>query len=210
MEKARRLRLAEARRSEYGDSAKYVTFVAVDSEGEVRDDERVVATPDRKAIGRARSLAGHDMLVTSEADMPEAEVYDTYHRLWRIEETFRVMKSELDARPVYLRRHDSIVGHFLICYVAVLLVRLLQVHVLGDEFGSGQLFGFMRGFRAVKVSERRYVNISRSSPVIDRLKEVTGLPLDHYHLTKGEYDRILGYRFPSLKATGQEESKGSI
>ena len=43
------------------------------------------------------------MLVTSEADMPEAEVYDTYHRLWRIEETFRVIKSELDARPVYLR-----------------------------------------------------------------------------------------------------------
>lgn len=210
VEKARRLRLAEARRSEYGDSAKYVTFVAVDSEGEVRDDERVVATPDREAIGRARSLAGHDMLVTSEADMPEAEVYDTYHRLWRIEETFRVMKSELGARPVCLRRHDSIVGHFLVCYVAVLLVRLLQVHVLGDEFGSGQLFGFMRGFRAVRVSERRYVNISRSSPVIDRLKEVTGLPLDHYHLTKGEYDRILGYRFPSLKATGQEESKGSI
>lgn len=210
VEKARRLRLAEARRSEYGDSAKYVTFVAVDSEGEVRDDERVVATLNRKAIGRARSLAGYNMLVTSEADMPEAEVYDTYHRLWRIEETFRVMKSELDARPVYLRRHDSIVGHFLICYVAVLLVRLLQVHVLGDEFGSGQLFGFMRGFRAVRVSERRYVNISRSSPVIDRLKEVTRLPLDHYHLTKGEYDRILGYRFPSLKATGQEESKGSI
>ena len=210
VEKARRLRLAEARRSEYGDSAKYVTFVAVDAEGEVRDDERVVATPDREAIGRARSLAGYNMLVTSEADMPEAEVYDTYHRLWRIEETFRVMKSELGARPVYLRRHDSIVGHFLVCYVAVLLVRLLQVHVLGDEFGSGQLFGFIRGFRAVRVSERRYVNISRSSPVIDRLKEVTGLPLDHYHLTKGEYDRILGYRFPSLKATGQEESKGSI
>ena len=198
--------LAEARRSEYGDSAKYVTFVAVDSEGEVRDDERVVATPDRKAIGRARSLAGYNMLVTSEADMPEAEVYDTYHRLWRIEETFRVMKSELDARPVYLRRHDSIVGHFLVCYVAVLLVRLLQVHVLGDEFGSGQLFGFMRGFRAVRVSERRYVNISRSSPVIDRLKEVTGLPLDHYHLTKGEYDKILGYRFPTLGVSAREKS----
>ena len=196
----------KARRSEYGDGAKYVTFVAVDAEGEVRDDERVVATLDREAMGRARSLAGYNMLVTSEADMPEAEVYDTYHRLWRIEETFRVMKSELGARPVYLRRHDSIVGHFLVCHVAVLLVRLLQVHVLGDEFGSGQLFGLVRGFRAVRVSERRYVNISRSPPVIDRLKEVTGLPLDHYHLTKGEYDKILGYRFPTLGVSAREKS----
>jgi len=205
VEKARRLRLAQAKRSEYGDSAKYVTFVAVDGEGEV-SDEAVVATLNHKAIDRARKLAGYNMLVTSETAMGEADVYATYHRLWRIEESFRVMKTELEARPVFMRTHDSIVGHFLVCYVAVLLMRIVQMRVLRDEFGSPQVMEFMRGCRAVQVSERKYVNVTRDSPVIQRLKSETGLPLDHYYLTKGQYDKILKYRFDLSKYAGQTAS----
>ena len=203
VEKARRLRLAEARRSEYGDSAKYVTFVAVDSEGEVRDDERVVATLNRKAIGRARSLAGYNMLVTSEADMPEAEVYDTYHRLWRIEETFRVMKSELDARPVYLQRQSTITGHFLVCYLAVLLVRLLQVKVLGGRYSSEDVMGLCRGLDVCQASDRRYVNVSRRTPIIEELAARTGLPLLHFNLSKGDIKAISSCTLGMLRGEGK-------
>ena len=66
------------------------------------------------------------MMVTSETRMPASEIYAAYHRLWRIEESFRIMKSHLDARPVYLQKEETITGHFLICYLAVLLTRLLQ------------------------------------------------------------------------------------
>ena len=190
VEKARALRLAAARRSEYGDSAKFVTFAPVDKEGEVRDDARVVATLNHDAIRRARAVAGYNMIVTSETGMSAREIYDTYHRLWRIEESFRVMKSELDARPVYLQKPSSITGHFLVCYLAVLLTRLLQVRVLGDGFSSEDLTGLFRGLNVCRASERKYVNVSRRTPIIEELAGRTGLPLLHFNLTKGEVKSI--------------------
>lgn len=57
----------------------------------------------RKAIENARRFAGYNMIVTSEIHMAASKVYAAYHNLWRIEESFRVMKSQLDARPVYLQ-----------------------------------------------------------------------------------------------------------
>ena len=199
VEKARGLRLAAAKRSEYGDSAKYVTFCPVDKEGEVRDDAKVAATLNHEAIRKAKGLAGYNMLVTSETQMDAREIYATYHRLWRIEETFRVMNSELGARPVYLRRHDSIVGHFLICYLAVLLVRLLQVKVLGDRFSSEDVMGLCRGLDVCQVSERRYVNVSRRTPIIEELASRTGLPLLRFNLTKGDVNRISSCTLPMLQ-----------
>ena len=204
VEKARALRLAAARRSEYGDSAKYVTFTPVDGEGEVRDDARVVATLNRDAIRKARSVAGYNMVVTSETGMPAREIYDTYHRLWRIEESFKVMKSELDARPVYLQRRSTITGHFLVCYLAVLLMRLLQVKVLGDEFCSEEVVSLFRGLDVCQVSERRYVNVSRRTPIIEELAERTGLPLLHFNLTKGDVRKISGCTLAMLQ--GREKA----
>lgn len=103
VEKARALRLAQAKKSEYGNRAKYVTFCPVDREGEMRDDTKVAATLDYDAIRKAKSLAGYNMLVTSETKMAAQEIYGTYHELLRIEESFRVVKGELEARPVLAR-----------------------------------------------------------------------------------------------------------
>ena len=199
VEKARALRLAAAKRGEYGDSAKYVTFSPVDKEGEVRDDARVVATLNHEAVRKAKSLAGYNMIVTSETGMSAREIYDTYHNLWRIEESFKVMKSELDARPVYLQRRSTITGHFLICYLAVLLVRLLQVKVLGDEYCSEEVMGLVRGLNVCQASERKYVNVSRRTPIIEGLAERTGLPLLHFHLSKGEVKAIAGCSLQMLQ-----------
>ena len=65
--------------------------------------------------------------MTSETKMSEREIYETYHNLWRIEESFKIMKSDLDARPVFLQKESTIKGHFLICYLSVLLERLLTI-----------------------------------------------------------------------------------
>jgi transposase len=204
VEKARALRLAAARRSEYGDSARFVTFAPVDGEGEVRDDARVVATLNRDAIRRARAVAGYNMIVTSETGMSAREMHDTYHRLWRIEESFKVMKSELDARPVYLQKQSTITGHFLICYLAVLLVRLLQVKVLGDRFSSEDVMGLIRGLNVCQASERKYVNVSRRTPIIEELARRTGLPLLHFNLTKGEVKSIAGCTLAMLQGKKKE------
>ena len=206
VEKARTLRLAAARRSEYGDSAKFVTFAPVDGEGEVRDDARVVATINHEAIRKAKSVAGYNMIVTSETGMSAEEVYATYHNLWRIEESFRVMKSELDARPVYLQRRSTITGHFLVCYIAVLLTRLLQVKVLGDAFCSEDLIGLFRGLNVCRASERRYVNVSRRTPILEELAARTGLPLLHFNLTKGEVRSIAGCTLGMLRGENKKVS----
>ncbi|MDO4539217.1 MAG: IS1634 family transposase [Coriobacteriales bacterium] len=199
VEKARALRLAAAKRSAYGDSAKFVAFAPVDREGEVRDDNRVVATLDHAAIKKAKAVAGYNMLVTSETEMGPREIYSTYHNLWRIEESFRVMKSELDARPVYLQRRSAITGHFLVCYLAVLLVRLLQVKVLGDEFSSEDVIGLCRGVNVVRSSERKYVNVTRRTPIVEELAARTGLPLLRLDLGKGDVRRIAACKLQQLR-----------
>ena len=135
MEKAKKLRACEAKKSEYGDSSKYVTFVSTDKKGTKTTGKSKVEI-NEKAIENAKKLAGYNMLITSEIRMTASEIYAAYHNLWRIEESFRIMKSQLDARPVFMQKQETITGHFLICYLAVLLTRLLQIHTLKDEYGT--------------------------------------------------------------------------
>jgi transposase len=147
------------------------------------------------AIENARKLAGYNMLVTSELKMSDLEIYKAYHNLWRIEESFRVMKSELDARPVYLQKEETITGHFLICYLAVLLTRLLQFKVLENKFCSEEIFTFIRDFRIAKISDRKYMNLARSNVFIKELTKKTGLPLTSYFLSNGQIKKMLSHRF---------------
>ena len=135
------------------------------------------------------------MIVTSEIRMGASEIYAAYHNLWRIEESFRVMKSQLDARPVYLQKRDTITGHFLICYLAILLTRLFQIHILNDSFGTEEIFDFMHDFRVAKVSERKYINLTRSSSFIKELSTKTGLTLVSYFLGNEDINKMLSHRF---------------
>ena len=194
VEKAKKLKACEAKKSEYGDSAKYVTFVSADKKGQ-KTDGKVNVEINKKAIENARALAGYNMIVTSEIRMGASEIYAAYHNLWRIEESFRVMKSQLDARPVYLQKRDTITGHFLICYLAVLLTRLFQIHILNDNFGTEEIFDFMHDFRVAKVSERKYINLTRNSSFIKELSTKTGLPLTSYFLGNEDINKMLSHRF---------------
>ena len=94
------------------------------------------------------------MIFTSEINMPDTEIYSTYHNLWRIEESFKIMKSQLDARPVFLQKEDTITGHFLICYLSVLLVRIFQIKILENKYCTEEIFDFMKQFKVAKLSEK--------------------------------------------------------
>ena len=194
VEKAKALKACQAKKSEYGDSAKYVSFIAADKKGQ-ETDGKVKVELNEKAIENAKKLAGYNMMVTSELTMTASQIYNAYHNLWRIEESFRVMKSQLDARPVYLQKEETITGHFLICYLAVLLTRLFQIHVLADKYGSEALFDFMHDFRVAKVSDRKYINLTRASSFIKDLTTLTGLPLTSYFLGNEDINKMLSHRF---------------
>lgn len=194
VEKAKLLKASEARKSEYGDSAKYVSFVATDKKG-AKTDGKIKVEMNEKAIEKARELAGYNMMVTSELKMSANEIYAAYHNLWRIEESFKIMKTQLDARPIYLQKEDTIIGHFLICYLSVLLTRLVQLYALGDNYGTEEIFDFIRDFRVAKVSDRKYINLTRNSSFIRELAVKTNLPLTSYFLGNEDINKVLSHRF---------------
>ena len=194
VEKAKKLRACEAKKSEYGDSSKYVTFISTDKKG-TKTAGKVKVEINEKAIENAKKLAGYNMIITSEIHLGASEIYASYHNLWRIEESFRIMKSQLDARPAYMQKQETITGHFLICYLAVLLTRLLQIHVLKDEYGTEEIFDFIHDFRVAKISDRKYINLTRSSSFIRELSSRTGLPLTSYFLGNEDINKMLSHRF---------------
>ena len=194
IEKAKLLKASQAKRSEYGDSAKYVIFTTADKKGNDTNG-KIKVTMNDDLIKKSLELAGYNMLVTSEISMADKEIYTAYHNLWRIEESFRIMKSQLDARPVYLQKKDTITGHFLICYLAVLLTRLLQFKILKNNYCSEDLFEFVRDFRVAKISERKYINLSRGTVFIKNFASLCNLPLMSYFLSDGEIKKMLSHRF---------------
>jgi len=206
VEKAMQLKTSAAKRSEYGDSAKYVTFTAADSKGNATGG-KVKVSINQSAIEEDRRLAGYNLLVTSETKMNAADIYKAYHNLWRIEESFRIMKSYLDARPVYLQKQETITGHFLICYLSVTLLRLLQFKVLGDKYSSEEIMNFAHSFDVTRISDRNYINIARKSEFITKLSEMTGLPIDNLHLKESDIKSIQNYRFKTKHQNNSKTAK---
>lgn len=194
VEKAHLLRASQAKKSEYGDCAKFVIFSPADKKGN-ETEGTVKVTMNEALIRKSLELAGYNLLVTSEISMSAKDIYNAYHNLWRIEESFRIMKSELDARPVYLQKEDTITGHFLICYLSVLLTRLFQFKILKNGYSSEDLFEFIRGFRVAKISETKYINLTKSGAFIKELSTKMNLPLTSYFLNKGEIKKMLSHRF---------------
>lgn len=194
VEKARLLKASQVKKSEYGDAAKYVIFTTADKKGN-KTDGKIKVSMNEDLIKKSLELAGYNMLVTSEVSMGGKDVYDAYHNLWRIEESFRIMKSQLSARPVYLQKEDTIIGHFLICYLAVLLTRLLQFKILKNNYCSEDLFEFVHDFRVVKISDRKYINLSRGTTFIKDFSNLCILPLTSYFLSEGEIRKMLSHRF---------------
>lgn len=183
VEKAKSLTASQAKKTEYGEAGKYVSFT--DKKG-----NKASVTINQEAIDKDLRFAGYNLLVTSETEMEDSDIYNTYHNLWRIEESFKIMKSDLDARPVFLQREDTIKGHFLICYLTVLLERLFQFKVLGNEYSTSDIFQFIKDFKVTK-GETKYINTTRSTDFIHELAAKLKLPLTNYFLTETQIKSIL-------------------
>ena len=185
VEKAKSLTLSKAKKAEYGESGKYVNFT--DGEG-----GKATVVINRDAIDKDLKFAGYNLIVTSEVNMTDQDIYATYHNLWRIEESFRIMKSDLDARPVYLQKESTIKGHFLICYLTVLLERIFQFKVLKEKHSASEIFGFIEKFNVIK-TESKFINISTSSDFIIDLSKIFNLPLTNYFLSETQIKSFFNY-----------------
>lgn len=193
VEKARSLCTSQAKRAEFGECSKFVNFNTIDkSTGEISDDA-IALSINEDRINKEKEFAGYNLIVTSETNIKDQELYDTYHNLWRIEESFRIMKSDLDARPVYLQKQETIIGHFLICYLTVMLERILQLKIFKGKYSSNELYDFFKDFSVVEVN-KEYINTSRSTDFINEFANDTGLPLNHMTISQTKLNKILNYK----------------
>ena len=175
-------------REELGDSAKYVKITNTGKDGQ---KIKPLVEVDLAKIEEDLKYAGYNLMVTSELDMEPEKVYQTYHNLWKIEESFRITKSYLDARPVYVQKKETIYGHFLICYLSLFLLRVLEIKVFKNEINSYDLISFMRDFRGAKGKDGSYINISRNQAVNEKIKKLTGLTnLDALYLSEKEVENL--------------------
>lgn len=161
-------------REELGDAVKYVSISNVDRAGK---KVKPVVGIDQNKVDEDLRFAGYNLLVTSETDMNSEEIYRTYHDLWKIEESFRITKSFLDARPVYVQKKETIYGHFLICYLSLFLLRVLEIKCFENKVNSTDIIRFVRDFRIVKKDDKTWINLVHDREAVEKMKTVTGLTL---------------------------------
>ena len=171
-------------REELGDASKYVRITSKDKSGKKIKPSIAI---DSEKINEDLKFAGYNLMVTSELQMDPLQVYQTYHSLWKIEESFRITKSYLDARPVYVQKKETIYGHFLICYLGLFLLRVLEIKCFENQINAYDLIDFARDFRIVRKGDGTFINISQNRTVNEKLKQLTGLcNLDALYLTEKE------------------------
>ena len=114
-----------SRATSYG-AAKYVKNLEFDKKtGEVIEGKKQPIF-DFEKLEQEQLYDGYYAIVTSELHMSDKEIIDTYRGLWEIEETFKITKGTLEARPVFVSREDRINAHFLSCFIALVIIRLIQ------------------------------------------------------------------------------------
>ena len=135
---------------------KYIKDEYLDKEtGEIlkKDDYLYI---DEKRVAEEEKYDGYYLIVTSELNMPDREVIERYKGLWKIEESFKITKSQFKSRPVYLRKQNHIEAHFFICFLALILIRLLEKET-DFKFSISQLIDSIKNLSVTYLDENYYM-----------------------------------------------------
>ena len=137
---------------------KYKSLVKVlqvdENTGEIINPTDVIILIDKK-IQKEKEILGYYSIITSETELSDSEIISKHRGLSRIEDSFRVVRSDLEGRPVYVWTQEHITAHFLICFVALSIVRLIQYKVLKHQRKdpSNTADGWEQGITAEKIQE---------------------------------------------------------
>lgn len=135
-------------------SAAYVKDIAFDKEtGEIVEGRSLEL--DIEKLEEEAKYDGYYSIVTSELEMADLEMRDIYRGLARIEETFKISKSDFDSRPVFVRTNDHIDAHFTTCFVALVLIRLLQAK-LGHRYPVRRILESLRKYNCTQLDVNLY------------------------------------------------------
>ena len=135
-------------------SQEYIKVLDIDKKtGEVIKTDKIVVFLDQK-LEKYKETLGYYSIVTSEIEDDDKEIINRYHGLSRIEDSFRIIKSDLEGRPVYVWTEEHIKAHFLICFIALTIVRIIQYKILKYENKSTlNVDGWEQGITADKIKQ---------------------------------------------------------
>jgi len=178
------------RATSYG-ALKYVMNVEFDGDtGEVKD---LNGTPclNYEAIAEEEKYDGYYAIVTNLFDegkdkgkYDDGKIIDIYRGLWRVEDSFRVTKSDLETRPVYLSRKERIRAHFLICFISLVIVRLIQKRTQ-YAYSPEKLIETLNAISCSHEGGNLFLFDHRSE-ISDALGNAFGIDFTRLRLTRGE------------------------
>ena len=190
IERAEKMIKSGKKRSGKGqnDPARFIQKTSVTGDGEIA--EKYIYELDTERIQEEEMYDGFYAVVTNLEDDP-AEIIKINRRRWEIEENFRIMKSEFEARPVYVRRDDRIKAHFLTCFISLLVYRLLEKK-LGEEYTCSQILETLRDMRMTLLSkESGYIPSYQRTQLTDKLHAVFGFRTDLEFISKSTMRSII-------------------
>jgi len=135
---------------------------------------------DQEKYDRDVALDGYYMLVTSEIEMDNESVIESYRGLSKIEDAFRIIKSDLEGRPVHVRTADHIEGHFLICFLALTFMRILQMKS-GYRWSSAKIQKALNGAGVVYLEKGIYA-VFKNDEVFDDIAALFDLEMDRKYI----------------------------
>ena len=143
---------------------------------------------------KKNNMTGITRFVTSELDKPDAEIIEAYHSLWKIEETFKISKSDLRTRPIYVSLEAHIEAHFLTCFVALLLSRILELRMnkaqTGRSFSAFELLDSLRCYTCSHISENIY-SFHYTDGIIQQIEKVFDIDLNKRFRKRGDIRKFI-------------------
>ena len=149
------------------DPSRFVTSSFVTTDGEIADKR--VLTLNQEAIDNEEMFDGfYAVCTTLEDDI--SEIIKVNKRRWEIEESFRILKTDFKARPVYLKREDRIKAHFTTCFLSLLIYRILE-HKLKEKYSSSDIINTLRNMNFLKKEGCGYIPTFKRTDLTDSLHQ---------------------------------------
>lgn len=192
LEKARELIRNPSRynRATSHGAAKYVKNLTFDSKtGEILEDAKEALRFDEEKLRQEEELDGYYAIVTSEYQEADERILELYRGLWKIEESFKVTKSDFQTRPVYLSTQEHIEAHFLTCFVSLVIARILEHHLKG-KYSVPTMLESLRKASCSHIQENYYLFDYYDEALSDIGKEF-GIDFGKKCMPLGEIKKVL-------------------
>lgn len=170
---------SSAEKRSQSDARRFIKKTPFTTDGEIAS--RTMYEIDEDTILEESGYDGFYAVCTNLDDDP-ADIAKINHDRWEIEESFRIMKSEFEARPVYLQRDDRIKAHFLTCFMALMIYRILEKQ-LDLKYTCEELIGTLRDMNMRQVKDQGYIPCYTRSEITDALHENAGFRTDYELIT---------------------------